>query len=215
MMTKTNTITIDQPLNLLQRIDKVMRKVEYVKRDTRVQGYSAITHDEVLSAIRAYMVEAGIKVMVTNIEYTHEQIHTIKGEDAKITYSTIANLEMTYFNQDNPTDCIKTYSVGHGIDSLDKSTGKAMTYARKNNYLATFMLETGINDEARRDSSDVYTIDVDEVIELQNLMDTKEYDHEKFMSFFKIKDIYDLSKKRFEQAKAMLQNKPDKVQEND
>ena len=45
--------------NIYQRINAVMNKVKYVKKDASVSGYKAVTHDKVVSECRQALVDEG------------------------------------------------------------------------------------------------------------------------------------------------------------
>ena len=51
-------------LNIYQRINNVMKTVEYVKKDSSVSGmgggYKAVSHDQVVSVARKALVDNGV-----------------------------------------------------------------------------------------------------------------------------------------------------------
>ena len=59
-------MTEQTTLNIHQKINNVMKKINYIRKDTKVQGggasYSAVSHDAVISMIRPHMVEEGIVI---------------------------------------------------------------------------------------------------------------------------------------------------------
>ena len=50
---------------------------------------------------------------------------------------------MRIINVDDPTDCLEVDAYGRGIDTSDKSFGKASTYARKYCLLNAYKIATG------------------------------------------------------------------------
>jgi len=141
-------------MNLFQRINRVMARVEYLQKDDTVKirtrggnefTYQAITHDAVTAAIRGAFVDEGVVSMPTVLSYTQEKV------DEKDTRAvrTIAEVEVSFINIEDPKDYFTVKYFGYGDDVGDKGPGKAISYAVKNAYLKCLMLETGESDESR------------------------------------------------------------------
>lgn len=137
--------------NIYQRIAEVMKAVEYVQKDTEVQGYKAVTHDMVTAVLRPHLVKSGIVVRVEQLQSTLVQQKAPKAEGDKgykmHLYS--GDYAVHFVNVDHPDDCLSVTVNAHANDSGDKAPGKAMSYAVKVAMLKTFTLETGENEEAR------------------------------------------------------------------
>lgn len=138
--------------NLYQRIADVMQSVKYVRKDSTVRSgmetYKAVSHDAVIGALRAPMLQAGIVSTVT--QKGQAQIfegQTRKGT-AKIRFQAI--YEISYINIDQPDDRLVVEMEAHAEDMGDKAPGKACSYAVKTAHLKTFSLETGDDDEQRQ-----------------------------------------------------------------
>jgi len=134
--------------NIYQRINAVMKKVKYVQKDAKVQGYKAVTHDQVTSVLRQAMVDEGIVVVV---DQSCGCIIVEKDEKNKMCL-----YEGTYcislVNIDKPQDRLTISIEAHANDNGDKAPGKALSYAVKYALLKTFSLETGENDESRAEA---------------------------------------------------------------
>lgn len=155
--------------NIYQRINEVMKEVEYVQKDASVStgggSYKAVTHDMVLAVLRKAMIKNGI---VTRLELLRSEMLQMRNADNKMhLYS--ADFAVSFVNIDNPTDCLTTTINAHANDNGDKAPGKAASYAVKYAMLKTFGLETGETDEGR--FSDPYTKDQAEVY--HDLLDKK------------------------------------------
>lgn len=138
-------------LNIYQRINKVMQAVNYVKKDAQIRmgagSYKAVTHDNVLVALRNPMIQAGIVSAMIRVNYQELPQGTTKNG------GTITNLRchmtVRYANIDDPSDFLDVESFADGQDQGDKAPGKAMSMAFKYANLKTFDLETGENEESR------------------------------------------------------------------
>lgn len=162
--------------NIYQRINSVMKKVEYVKKDAVVQGYKAVTHDMVVAQVRKHFVTEGIvltcdlvKDKLDDREYkTFEDGKTIP--DKQRIYRAV--FRVSFINIDNPEDRIDLKVPAHAMDTGDKNPGKAMSYATKFAILKTLSLESGENDESRTTEKPVIT--EEQVTEIETLLATKD-----------------------------------------
>ena len=141
----------EAPRNVYQRINAVMKEVEYVQKDKAVSGggqnYKAVTHDQVVSVCRKSLVKHGVvicpeqlrgEIIIKRDVATDVKMHLYGGEYA-----------IHFVNMDNPQDRITVLIHAHAADNGDKAPGKAITYATKAAILKTLSLETGENDESR------------------------------------------------------------------
>jgi len=126
--------------NIYQRIQAVMRDVEYIKKeDKKVNNqYTFVSHDAVTAKVRPALIEHGIVITTENID----RVQNGNRCEVVVTYRVV--------NVDDPTDFCITQSCGSGIDNQDKSDGKSLSYSYKYLLLKLFALETG--DDPERDS---------------------------------------------------------------
>jgi hypothetical protein len=141
--------------NIYQRINAVMKSVEYVQKDATVDtgrgSYKAVSHDMVLAVLRKAMVEQGIVVRVEQISSAMLQMKN--AENKQHLYS--GDYAVHFHNMDKPEDYLTAVVNSHAADNQDKAPGKAMSYAVKYAMLKTFGLETGENDEGRLAEEDI------------------------------------------------------------
>ncbi|PNQ83088.1 ERF family protein [Paenibacillus sp. F4] len=121
-------------LNLFQKISAVMRDVEYLSKDDKVEfgntKYKAISEEKVTSAVRASLIKHGLIVLPI------KQVHTKEGN--------LSTVDVDYKIIDIDTgDHEIIVSSGTGADTQDKGVGKAMTYSYKYLFLRTFAIPTG------------------------------------------------------------------------
>lgn len=142
---------MDQKASIIQRINAVMAEVSYVKKDAQVSGggggsYSAVSHDQVVSMVRAAMVKHGI---VCYPEQVSGEMLIMRGGEVKMhLYSGQYRVHFVGLDGDE----IVAVVHAHANDNGDKAPGKALTYAVKSAMLKVFNLETGVNDESREEA---------------------------------------------------------------
>lgn len=138
-------------LNIYQRINKVMQEVKYAQKDASVQGYKAVTHDQVVATARHAFVKHGVVI-------TPNQVHgdfadAVNGSKMRL-YT--GGYVISFVNMDKPEEKIDVTIEAHALDNGDKAPGKCLTYATKSAVLKVLWLETGENDESR--AKDLETI---------------------------------------------------------
>ena len=135
--------------NIYQRINAVMKVVEYVQKDASVStgggSYKAVSHDMVVAVLRPAMVKEGIAV---RLEQTSSTMLQLRGPDSK-QHLYSGDYAVHFVNVDNPADIATVTITAHANDGGDKAPGKSASYAVKTAMLKMFMLETGESDEAR------------------------------------------------------------------
>lgn len=142
---KTEGHTVCKTLNLHQRINAVMQKASYVKKDDNVSGgapYKSVSHDTVTKKLRGPLQEFGVVVTTDVVECVQDGTRTQ------------VKLAVTFINMDDPKDRITVHSYGHGVDRQDKGIGKAVSYALKYCLLKTFLLESGTDDDVESHNID-------------------------------------------------------------
>lgn len=127
-------------LNIYQRINEVMKEVSYVaKSDKKVNNmFRFVTHDSVVAVLRGPLVKHGIVIVPSAVELTQDGNRTV------------AKMEISFINIDDPADRFSVFYTGFGIDTQDKGPGKAYSYSYKYALLKVFALETG--DDVEKDS---------------------------------------------------------------
>ena len=135
-------------MNVLQRLAEVKKIVSYVKKDKEVQGYMAVTHDQVTAFTREALNDAGVIVIPS--EETSQTIVTTMTTAKGVPFIRFeATYLVSFINIDEPKDLISVRVTSHAIDQGDKAPGKAYSYATKYAILKVLSLETGETDEGR------------------------------------------------------------------
>lgn len=124
----------EQVMNLYQKISQVMRDVEYLSKDDKVEfgntKYKAISEEKVTSTIRASLIKNGLVII------------PIEQEAGRTGNISTVNTKYKIIDIDSGQFEI-IVSSGEGADTQDKGVGKAMTYAYKYLLLRTFAIPTG------------------------------------------------------------------------
>lgn len=137
-------------MNIYQRLNEVRKKVEYIRKDAKVQGYKAVTHDAVTSEVRPHLIENGVMIVPRLRESAYIDTGTTTGSGTPwMRYE--ATYEIDFVNIDSPEDHITLPIESHALDQGDKAPGKAMSYAVKYALLKVLNIETGENEEGRQE----------------------------------------------------------------
>lgn len=128
-------------MNILQRLNAVMAKVDYVQKEKKAgMRYSIVSHDAVTAKVRPLLQEQGIVYWPVKRERT---------QDGNRTH---IDLTVRFANMDDPSDFIDVETSGYGIDDQDKGPGKALSYAVKYALLKALGLETGDDPDEDQDA---------------------------------------------------------------
>ena len=202
---------MSQP-NIYQRINAVMRDVTYVQKDKAVSGgganYKAVTHDQVISVIRASLCSHGIVIEPKQVsgEFITKRDLSATPPVKMALYS--ADYEVYFVNIDNPEERTCVTVTAHANDNGDKAPGKAMTYGVKTAILKQFSLETGEDDESRAENLDVELITQEQANELYPLLcDESGMFTPRGLSMckaFKFNNITEIKAKNFDKIKKSL-----------
>lgn len=137
-------------LNLYQKINAVMKDIEYLTKDDTVStgknsaSYKAISEEKVTRTVRESLMKNGLVILP--VEQDHMREDTVTKDqygNEKIARLTTVNVKYKIVNIDNPTEFEFLVSSGTGVDTQDKGVGKAMTYSYKYMLLRTFAIPTG------------------------------------------------------------------------
>ena len=145
-------------LNLRQRKLRVLQDVEMVVKRGQTQfgdrfKYAKI--DDVMAAVRPSMARHGL-----DLDFSIDHELSSRGEfgatkNGVMQFITTLWVRFELLNADEPADKVSCLMVGEGIDTGDKGTGKALSYAYKNYLLKTFLLPSG--DEADNEAHETGT----------------------------------------------------------
>lgn len=137
-------------MNIYQRLNEVRKQVAYIQKDKQVtgQGYMAITHDAVTSAVREHLISNGVIVVPSLVDSAVKETGTTTSKGVPI-IRLEARFDVSFVNMDEPTDKVTLRIESHALDQGDKAPGKATSYATKYAMLKVFSIETGEEEEER------------------------------------------------------------------
>lgn len=155
-------------MNIYEKMLAIATEISTVQKDLEVgtgkASYKAVGEASVLRAVKPLEKKYGIysyPVHRTIIESgTIENEALINGEKI-VKRNLFERIEVTYrfVNTEKPDEYIDIVSYGDGVDSQDKSVGKAMTYADKYALMKAYKLVTG-DDPDKEPSGELKQADI-------------------------------------------------------
>lgn len=137
-------------MNIYQRLNEVRKAVDYAKKDKKVEGYMAVTHDQITALTREHLVAQGIVIVPSLVSSAVQATGTMTSKGTPfIRYD--ATYEFAVVNVDEPQDKFVGRIEAHAIDHGDKAPGKALSYAKKSFILKLLEIESGVDDEGREE----------------------------------------------------------------
>jgi hypothetical protein len=157
-------MTEQQNPTLAARLLAVMGEVGYIQKQGKTDSgpkFSYVRHDDVVATLRPALIKHGVAFMAGMRDQTIgcEQVGVTKSGAAR--YKTTLVLDLTFVNADDPSEAYSVSFPGEGVDTDDKGSGKALSYALKNGLLKMFMIEAG--DDADVERSVEPAVDPDEL----------------------------------------------------
>jgi len=146
--------------NLIKAINNVMKDVENIEKNLNVgagnNSYKGIADKDVKIALNRSMRNNGLVLFTVKIEpnLKIERWEEKTNYGLKQKQSVFTEVLTTYelMHESGESKLIQGY--GHGVDSQDKSAGKATTYALKYALLYQFLVATGELDDADKTHSE-------------------------------------------------------------
>lgn len=199
-------------LNIYEKLSLITDEMAVVEKKLSVQvtqnnSYKAVSERDILDNVKP--LEFKYRV------YSHPLHRAIISQDiisketeynGKITRtnSLYLRIEVTYrfINIDNPSEFIDVTSYADGIDTGDKATGKAMTYADKYALMKAYKISTG--DDPDKDASPEHGYTVTQNPELVAELELLGGSLEIAKTIYKKKSINDVTN---DEIKALIERK--------
>lgn len=151
-------------LNIYQRMAAITAELQTVAKNLNVEtgkgkGYKAVSERDVIDAVKPLEAKHGVYSYPASRRVLESAALESENEyNGRVTKKTtfFERIETVYrfVNTDDPTDFIETTTFAEGIDSQDKGSGKAMTYADKYALMKAYKISTG-DDPDQTASEDV------------------------------------------------------------
>jgi hypothetical protein len=137
-------------VNIYQRINEVRKAISKVAKDKKVEGYMAVTHDQVTALTRDHFVDQGVIIIPRITSERTVPTGTFTSRDTPfVRYE--ATYDFDVVNADDPADKFTAAIGAHAIDHGDKAPGKALSYAKKALVLKLLELESVTDEEGRQE----------------------------------------------------------------
>ena len=146
--------------NLITAVIAVMNEVEGVDKNMTIgtgQGsYKGVADQEVKKIVGGAMARNGLTIFPIDIDENTQlsEWDETNQYGTKRKQSIFTKVKVTYLLSHISGEWCELKGIGHGVDSQDKSAGKATTYALKYALLYTFLVPTGKIDDADSEHSD-------------------------------------------------------------
>lgn len=147
-MTQQNNQEI-KTLNIYQRMALATAEIGVVAKNLNIEvsknnTYKAVSERDILDAVKPIEGKCGIYSFPISRRILSEEVQERKSSYG-IRKELFLRIETIYrfVNVDNPKDFIDMITYADGIDSGDKTTGKAMTYADKYALMKAYKISTG------------------------------------------------------------------------
>ena len=146
--------------NLINAVNNVMSKVGNIEKNLNVgagkSSYKGVADKDVKHLVGRAMQEENLVMLPVKIEPTTKVERWVEDTNygPKQKQSVFTEVLVTYKLIHESGESIELQGYGHGVDSQDKSAGKATTYAMKYAILYAFMIATGDIDDADKTHSE-------------------------------------------------------------
>ena len=165
---------VSKEMNIYQKLHCITSEMQTVAKNLEIttktdkngkpiRSYKAVSERDIIDAVKPLEAKYRVK------SYPHERHIIDSGFLENTDYNGIVKksfylrVEVIYrfVNIDNPDEYVETTAYGDGIDTGDKATGKAMTYADKYALMKMYQISTG--DDPDQNASEEYSkmIDLD------------------------------------------------------
>lgn len=154
-------------LNIHQRMAAITAELQTVAKNLNVEtgkgkGYKAVSERDVIDAVKPIEAKHGVYSYPASRRVLESAALESESEwNGKVTKKTtfFERIETVYrfVNTDDPTDFIETTTFAEGIDSQDKGSGKAMTYADKYALMKAYKISTGDDPDQTASEETNYT----------------------------------------------------------
>ncbi|MBR5202672.1 MAG: ERF family protein [Clostridia bacterium] len=140
-------------MNIYQKMAAITAELRTVAKNLTVQqtktsSYKAVSERDILDAVKpleekygVYSYPCGRRILESNLLESESEF---QGKTTKKT-TFMTRIETTYrfVNIENPDEFMETVTFAEGIDTQDKGSGKAMTYADKYALMKGYKISTG------------------------------------------------------------------------
>ena len=203
-------------MNLFEKMSAIAAEIGVVAKNLDIdtgkgKGYKAVSEVDVLSKVKP--IEAKHRVfsypakrsIVDSGEFVTESTYNNKTTQRRQLYLRIETV-YRFVDMDQPDSFIEITTYGDGLDSGDKATGKAMTYADKYALLKAYKIMTG-DDPDQEASGELVSTEYQHVenqridnVKIQSLLQkcvNDKVNGSKLCGLYKVENFSQLTEKQF------------------
>lgn len=152
-------------MNIYEKLSAITAELQTVAKNLTVQqtktsSYKAVSERDILDAVKPIEAKHGIYSYPVSREILESNLLESESEyggkvTKKTTFMTRIKTVYRFVNIENPKEYIETTVFSEGIDTQDKGSGKAMTYADKYALMKAYKISTGDDpdQEASKDTN--------------------------------------------------------------
>lgn len=154
-------------MNLFEKMQLITNEIGVVEKGLQVRvtdksSYKAVSERDVLDAVkpieqkyRVFSLPISRRIIAQDVL---EKVSEYNGKTSK-TNTMYMRIETTYrfYNIDKPDEYIDTITYADGLDTGDKASGKAMTYADKYALMKAYKISTGDDPDKEASAEQGYT----------------------------------------------------------
>jgi hypothetical protein len=207
-------------MNIFEKMACITAEIGVVEKNLKVQvnqnsSYKAVSERDVLDAVKPIEAKYGVYSYPASRQIVDRDVLVKENEyQGKVTRTNtlFMRVETVYrfVNINNPTEFIETTVYGDGLDTGDKATGKAMTYADKYALMKAYKLSTGDDPDKEASPENGYEraepkATAKQISMLEDLYSDEEF--EKILAKVNIKGIEELT---ISQASALISKRAGK-----
>ena len=140
-------------MNIYEKMAAVSGELQTVAKNlvvkqTKTSSYKAVSERDILDAVKPLETKYGIYSYPFSREVLESNLLESESENQgkftkKTTFMTRIKTLYRFVNIEKPEEFIETTTFAEGIDSQDKGSGKAMTYADKYALMKAYKISTG------------------------------------------------------------------------
>lgn len=140
-------------MNIYEKMSAITAELQTVAKNLTVQttktsSYKAVSERDVIDAVKPIEAKHGVySYPVSRTILESNMLESESEYNGKVTKKTtfMTRIETVYrfVNVEKPEEYIETTTFAEGIDSQDKGSGKAMTYADKYALMKAYKISTG------------------------------------------------------------------------
>lgn len=154
-------------MNIYEKLSAITAELQTVAKNLNVdtgkgKGYKAVSERDVIDAVKPLEKKYGVYSYPASRAVLESQ--TLESESEwngkvtkKTTFFTRIITVYRFVNAENPDEWIETTVFSEGIDSQDKGSGKAMTYADKYALMKAYKISTGDDPDQTASNEEGYT----------------------------------------------------------